>query len=372
MRVLMATFDAGGNVPPFLELGRELVGRGHDVQCVGQPSLRPVLEEAGVGYCALEEGVPYDPLEQMSIGDQVGAFGRVFFDDGYGADLRREIARHRPNALVIDSYLFGAMVASESSGIPFAVLVHTLWGWMQPLGNALLPAINECRARASLPAQSSTGIWSGAQRILVASTPLLDTPPPAELPNLRHVGPLFDERPGSADGSEPDGDSRPLALVGFSTTYMEQEGPLQRIVDALSGMPVRAVVTAGPAIDPGSVHASENVTVTRWLRHSTVMPSAAVVLTHGGHGIVSMALAYGKPLLCIPQGRDQAFIAERVESIGAGIAIAADSPPEALSEAVTSLLESQSYRVKAEEIAADMRRSGKGAQNAAVELEAMS
>jgi UDP:flavonoid glycosyltransferase YjiC (YdhE family) len=98
----------------------------------------------------------------------------------------------------------------------------------------------------------------------------------------------------------------------------------------------------------------------------------ALVICHGGHGVVSMALAYGKPLLCLPQGRDQSFIAERVEAIGAGIALAADSQPEIISDAVKTLLEDDSYRVRAEAIAAEMRLSGRGAHNAAVEVHATS
>lgn len=125
----------------------------------------------------------------------------------------------------------------------------------------------------------------------MASTPLLDTPPPAELPNLRHVGPVFNEGLGSTDVYSDDGDSRPLVLVGFSTTYMQQEGPLQRIIEALGEMAVRAIVTVGPETDISSIAGTDNVTVIPSLPHATVMPHASAVITHGEHGTVSMALA---------------------------------------------------------------------------------
>jgi UDP:flavonoid glycosyltransferase YjiC (YdhE family) len=275
MRVLMVTFDAGGNVPPFLEFGRELAKRGDDVYCMGQPSLRLRFDEVGVTLCPLEKGIGYDPLQQIPVTDQMGLFGSIMFDDGYGADLRREISRLHPDALVIDSYLFGAIAAAEASGTKYSILVHTLWDWMGLLGEIFLAPINEGRDRAGLQEQSATGIWASAHRILVTSSVPLDSPGPAELPNLRHTGPLFDERPDGVNGFEPGDDAGPLALVAFSTTYMEQEGLLQRVTTALKGMPLRATVTVGPAMDPASLPAADNVSVSQWLRHSTVIPKTA-------------------------------------------------------------------------------------------------
>jgi UDP:flavonoid glycosyltransferase YjiC (YdhE family) len=329
------------------------------------------MEEAGVVLCPLEQGIPYEPFDRVPVADQDAAFMKVFFDDGYSADLRREITRRRPDALVIDSYLFAAMAAAEASGIPFAVLVHTVFGWMGFLGELLLSMINEGRVTAGLPEASSTGIWSAAQRILVASTPLLDAPAPAELPHMRHVGPIFNGGLESADNYAGDGDSRPLVLVGFSTTYMQQEGPLQRIVDALGEMPLRAIVTIGPETDITSVVGTANVDVVPSVPHAAVMPHASAVITHGGHGTVSMALAYGKPLVCLPLGRDQTHIAGLVQEIGAGIALAPDSSPVTIARATRALLNGGTYSVKAEEIADAIRMAGNGAENAATEIEAI-
>ena len=46
---------------------------------------------------------------------------------------------------------------------------------------------------------------------------------------------------------------------GLTSTFQDQSALLQRIIDALSGMPVRAVVTTGLCVDPGDLTASENV-----------------------------------------------------------------------------------------------------------------
>jgi len=86
---------------------------------------------------------------------------------------------------------------------------------------------------------------------------------------------------------------------------MRQEGLLQRAADALGQLPVRGLVTTGPAIDPAVISAPDNVTVTRWARHADVLPHCSAVITHGGHGTVMKALIAGVPLVLVPLGRDQ-------------------------------------------------------------------
>lgn len=125
MNIVMTTFHAGGNVPPFVELGRELARRGHAVTCVAQSSLETVFAEAGVAFRPLTTGTAYRPFDRVPLDGQMREFAKVFFDDGYGTDLVREAALAAADVVVIDSYLFGAMAAAEARGIPAVVLVHT-------------------------------------------------------------------------------------------------------------------------------------------------------------------------------------------------------------------------------------------------------
>ena len=47
------------------------------------------------------------------------------------------------------------------------------------------------------------------------------------------------------------GDERPLVTVGFSTTFQNHAGVLQKVIDALAPLPVRVLVTLGGSIDAG-------------------------------------------------------------------------------------------------------------------------
>jgi MGT family glycosyltransferase len=153
----------------------------------------------------------------------------------------------------------------------------------------------------------------------------------------------------------PPGDG-PLVLVAMSSTFQDHAGCLQRIADAMAALPVRAVLTTGPALEPDVLRAPENVTVLPSAPHNEVLKHASLVITHGGHGTVIKTLAAGVPLVALPHGRDQADNAARVKARGAGIAIRRIATPEAIAVAVVRVLDDPSYRDGARRLGAAIRR----------------
>jgi len=73
-------------------------------------------------------------------------------------------------------------------------------------------------------------------------------PPPDPASNIRYVGPVLD-RSAAPGWRSPwaAGDTRPLILASFST-MPGQTAPalLQRVLDALAGLPARVLLTTGP------------------------------------------------------------------------------------------------------------------------------
>lgn len=128
---------------------------------------------------------------------------------------------------------------------------------------------------------------------------------------------------------------------------MRQEGLLQRVADALGRLPVHGLVTTGPAVNPAVISAPPNVTVRQWVRHADVLPGCAAVVTHGGHGTVMKALAFGVPLVVAPLGRDQPESAARVVHAGAGLRVRKNASVRALQEAIGSVVDDDSYRAAA-------------------------
>jgi MGT family glycosyltransferase len=234
--------------------------------------------------------------------------------------------------------------------------------------NKGVPRINELRERHGLaPVRAFFDQLLSARRVLVLTSPDFDFP--AELPsNVRYVGPVLDD-PAWAGSSwtAPPGDD-PLVLVALSSTFQDQEGCLQRVVDALGSLPVRGLVTTGPAIDPASVRAAANVTVLAAAPHSAVLRDAAAVVTHGGHGTVVRALAAGVPPLVLPHGRDQADNAVRVTTRGAGLSVKRTASPAAIAAAVRRLLDEPAFRDGAARLGESLRRDAESG-SLVVELE---
>jgi MGT family glycosyltransferase len=133
-------------------------------------------------------------------------------------------------------------------------------------------------------------------------------------------------------------------LVGLSSTYQDQHAMLRTAVGALGSLPVRGLVTTGPAVDPAGVPAAPNVRVVEAAPHAEVLRHAAAVVTHGGHGTVIKALAAGVPLVVVPMGRDQLDVAARVAASGAGIRLKPSVKPAKLAAAIAEVLRDPSYR----------------------------
>lgn len=374
MNVLMVLWDGGGNVPPFLGIGRELVRRGHHVRCLGPEALRGGVERESMAFVATVHGAPFDPREPLPLAESQMRQGAVFFGGGYANDVSAAVERERPDVVVVDCFLAAAHAELERCGVPHGLLAHTPPSWFVPFWDAaLLAPTNYMRARSGLAAVGSVlECWAKAGRVLVTSTPLMEVAHPEldRLTNIRYTGPV-----GAAGtmtiGHEGPSLSEPLVLVTFSTTAMGQELPLHNVIQALSELPVRAIVTTGPAVRAAGLPQAPNVEVREWVSHAEVLPRASLMVTHAGHGSVMTALSFGVPLLCMPLGRDQMFIAERVQAIGAGRHLPADSDPLVIAEAVGNLLRQPRYEAGAARAAMAIAAIGDGAVNGASELERM-
>jgi MGT family glycosyltransferase len=161
-------------------------------------------------------------------------------------------------------------------------------------------------------------------------------------------------------------------LVSLSTIFFEgQEETLQAILDALETLPIRGVVTTG-AIPAGALRVPANVEAHQYLPHDDIMPSASLVVGHGGHSTTMRALAHGIPLLIMPMHRilDQPMIGRAVAAAGAGRVLPKIASAEEIRTELRSLLQDPSYR-NAAVAAGDRIRSCNGASAAADELESL-
>jgi len=183
--------------------------------------------------------------------------------------------------------------------------------------------------------------------VLVTSLHELDGVTADPAPNVRYAGPAFTWPPAPRHWHlpSPAGDSRPLILASLST-MPGQTTPalLQHVLDALADLPARVLITTS-TVPPGTLTPPPNAAVTAWLPHQAILPSTSLMITHGGHGSVTAALAHGVPLVCIPRpGADQPIIATRVEALGAGQTVSRQAPARELHDAAGHVLATRSYQ----------------------------
>src|SRR5204863_7570043 len=161
----------------------------------------------------------------------------------------------------------------------------------------------------------------------------------------------------------------PLVVVAPSTAKDRCAELVRCSLDALAGEPVRVLAATNRPVPASSVDEPPNARVVDWVSYSQVMPQAALVICHGGHGTVVRALAAGAPVLSCGSAGDMAENGMRVAWAGAGLAMPRRLVrPGPVRWAVRRVLGDQGFRNRAGEIAA-WAAANDGAMNGAAAVE---
>jgi MGT family glycosyltransferase len=414
-RFLLATWDGGGTIPPELGLAAELVARGHEVVVLSDDTVAADAAMAGATF------IPWTRAPQARARDTEGALIRdwevrsplkqvrqigqlLFFGPArlHAEDLTDAIATHAPDALVVDALLTGASAGAEASGLPTAAIAPNVnmlrAAGVPPVGSGLQPmagpigrfrdaalhrlndvllgtgTLNDARRDLGLdPVGSLEESVRRADRVVLLTSDVFDFTPTTADPQVIYGGiptPASERRP-MAWAPPWAADDRPGVLLSLSTTYMQQEDLLQRLVDALGTVDCNALVTTGPGLRswhlprvPGNVHVAESVP------HGAVLPHVRLVITHGGHGTVVRSLAAGVPVLAVPISRDQPDNAARVVHHGVGRKVSKRSSPRRFRDAVRAALSDERMYDRARQMATRLAPDV-GAPKAVAALEAL-
>ena len=419
-------FQGGGNIPLIMPVVTRLVARGHQVRIMAGPGVRqsrlPIspaflhrIHDAGATLVPFPdpEVHPMDhaPRARGVVG---GWVPKVFRDvqreaqaalwaPAWAEQLSTELRKAQPDVVVIDFVLLGAIAAAEAAGVPAVVLMHNVLSrplpGVPPYGPGYLPArgpvgrlrdtvgraivnivharnagppLNRARALLGLPSLDCPfEQYETAERVLVLTSQAFDYQTRYLPKNVRHVGTPFDDThspPWSLPW--PADDKRPLVLVSLSTLAQGQAAVMQRVIEALALLPVRGLVTLGPALDPAQFKAPSNVRLEAFVPHSAVLPHAKATVTQCGLGTLMKALAHGVPVVCIPLVGDQPENAARVVAHGAGIRLERGAISEQIRSAIQRVLTQPRFGESARRLAEILAKED-GAQKAGEEIEAV-
>ena len=250
---LAALVDGGGTVPPELGAVRRLVERGHDVTVLAEDSMKAEVEASGATFRPWVEApnrpdrLPEnDPYRDWEVKSPTQLFDRLLETQFVGpaarylADINTAVAERRPDAILCSQFAFGAMIAAEAAGIPFAVLMPNIYmlptDGIPPFGLGLplargplgrlrdraigaftlrvwnrkgLPRVNALRAEVGLEPLAT--FWDQvhrADRELVMTARAFDFPAPARPAAVRYVGPVLDDPSWSEPWTAPPATTR--------------------------------------------------------------------------------------------------------------------------------------------------------------------
>jgi UDP:flavonoid glycosyltransferase YjiC (YdhE family) len=372
LRILVAAFGDAGHVFPAIALGKALATRGHEVVIETWEERRAAVEGEGLGFAAAEEYRMFPPPDPESEEGQHAAEAALA--------LRPLLDELRPHAVVSDILTLAPSLAAERAGIPLATLIPHIYPVVEPglpffaiglrpprtrLGRALWRTghdralkigleqgrrdLNVQRARLDLPPLDRFHGGISPDLALVATYPQLEYPRdwPA---GVEITGPMTFEVP-HPEIELPPGDN-PLVLVAPSTAHDSDNHLVRTALAALAEEPVRVVATTNLVAPQRPIEVPANARLVEWLSYSQLMPAAAAIVSHGGHGTVARALGAGTPVLVCPIIGDMSETAMRVDWAGAGLSLPWRlCRPGPLRWATQRLLHEPSFTAKAQEIA---------------------
>jgi UDP:flavonoid glycosyltransferase YjiC (YdhE family) len=262
----------------------------------------------------------------------------------------------RPDLVVAEEFEAAGPVAAAACG---ARLVSHGLGLMIPA--ELWASLRVEDALAELHERWDTPLAARDLRAvdyLEVSPPALRPPGERTWTNTRPLRPV-PGMPARADRLPPGLEDLPYGRtvhLTLGTLFHETPGVLETALAGLRELAVNVVVTTGPGTDPSRLGPQPpHVVVAPYLAHSLLLPRCDAVVSQGGAGIMLGAFAHGLPQLILPQGADQVLNGEIAGRTGGALVLAGDDlTPEAVTAAVTRLLDDPAHGVAARRIRAEI------------------
>jgi UDP:flavonoid glycosyltransferase YjiC (YdhE family) len=407
VKILIASTPATGHLNPLLTIGRILIAEGHEVVGLSGSALRERIEGIGAEFHPLPAGADFDLRDILSVVPELKtippgpqwlrvAIERLFVNTiPIQHKGLQQVLQDFPAEIIIgDDMIFGVlpMLLGPRSKRPPIVLCGTSFlHWRREDGAPHFIGLPPATTQAQLMEYAAIsqehdrvvnqplahrlkdlGVGPLSMTVFDAVVELADaymqlTVPSFEFPrdlppSVHFIGALPiipNQAPLPAWAYELDG-SRKVVLVTQGTLANHNFGLLiAPTLAALANEPdLLVVVTAGgrpidaiPGPTPG------NARLASYLPFEWMLPKVDVFVTNGGYGSVNQAMSFGIPLVTAGLTEDKADVNARVAWSGVGIDLATNEPtPQALREAIRTVLDKPNYRLRASLMADEFDR----------------
>lgn len=409
MKLLFAASPLTGHVNPILAVARAAAARGDDVVVTTSEAFGPKVEAAGVRFApVLSDGdAEFRDVDLPSGPERYRReFEKRFIDAMplQAQTLKALIAAEKPDAILAGSLFLGALplLLDDAPRPPIVGLNVSFLFHDRPDGAPLGPGLPPARTPEDAERYAAFKLQSDAlfvtpvrayadarlaemglpglpasltQSMIVAPDLFAQMTVPGfeydygELPEtVRFVGAL---PPPALDGPLPDwwpelDGPRRVVLVTQGTLANHDFGELiEPTLEALAGRDDLLVIatTGGRPLDALKKPLPANARVATFLPFAALLPKIDLLVTNGGYGSVSQALAAGAPIVSAGLTEDKGEVGARIAFAGVGINLAVNAPTvEALRGAIGAALEDPRYGLRAAELAQDFARHDAAAE----------
>lgn len=368
MRVLFTTQPGIGHLHPLLPLARGMAQHGHTVAFACARGFVPEVQRAGcgafpVGRDWLTIGLEQEFPEIREIPPGPARYAWVRANVFAGATARQTVpdllALSRiwpPDLIVRDAAEYGGCLAAELLGIPHAVVRTDSGSSSYPGRHLVGKQLTVARTHFGLAPDPDVAMPFRFLHLSFAAG--LDDP--AETAPTHHR-----LRPASAVLAPEEGEEGERTLAWLrrvperSTVYAtlgavhnNMVAVFTAILEGLREEPLNLILTVGRNQDPAQFGRQPvHVHIERFVPQALLLPRCDLVVTHGGFGTVTAALASGLPLVLLPISADQPGNARRCAALGVGRSVGPNErTPPTIRAAVRAVLEDPKYRSNAQRL----------------------
>lgn len=404
-KFLVATMPIPGHVLPVQPVVRRLIQQGHQVVWYGSRFMQSGIEASGARFEPIRSTLDFgdsDYNRHFSERSKLKGLAQLRFDfkhvfvdpiAGYLQDLREIQRGFGADVLLTDSGVAAAKILSHQDGLPWAALNISVLALQStdvaPFGLGLMPSatpLGRLRNRL-LYKMVDRLIFRDVQRhydaaaarhgwpifpfrpaaspylYLQPSLPSFEYPRRDLPPQVHFIGPLLPEPPRTQrslpvwwdDVVDP---RKTVVLVTQGTIATDGGQLLVPSLQALADEDVLVVATTGgPTAAQLGLTLPANARVEPFVPFTELMPHVDILLTNGGYGGVSIALAHGVPVICAGTSEDKPEVCNRVAWSGLGINLKTATPTVAqIRDAVRQMRSDSRYRQRAQALQAEAAR----------------
>ncbi|WP_431930171.1 glycosyltransferase [Micromonospora sp. RP3T] len=377
-RFLFVVLPVFSHLNAPLAIGQALTAAGHEVAWCGPRSdLRPLIGADATLFPTGKRWYRPDGESGMAAVRSLWA-GHVLPVNRFIRDAAEQaVTEYRPDVVVVDQYAMAGALAAHRHGVPWATFCVGMLELTPP--TAELPEftdwvadqVRRVWAMTDLPVDETLDLRFSPYLVIGLTTTALtgSAPMPAR---CVLTGPALGRRPNAPDFDwaawAPDR-RHVLVTVGTMAEHLARDF-YRRVTAATAPLADRLqVILTAPADlvpdPPAHVLVAPRVPVLE------LMPRLDAVVSHGGLGTVSEALAHGVPVVVAPIRHDHPAVARQVTRAGAGREVSFhEATPAELTEAVTAVLDDPAYRAGAARVRDSFAAAG-GASAAAAHLAAL-